>query len=176
MSTKKTEFLSGKLYWAKILGDPVLNYEKTAKEWTFEFEPDEDGVAVLEKHKLADRLKTNKEGRKPYIILRQKELNFEGKENKPIRIYDEDDVAWDRSVLIGNGSGADVKVDIRDYGAGKKKGIYPAAIRITDHVEYQSSEFGGMNKNDEGERKAPAAKKKAPVRGFAEDLDDDLPF
>lgn len=174
MSTKKTEFLSGKLYWAKILGDPVPNYDKNGKEWTFEFEPDEAGIEVIEKHKLADRLKTNKEGRKPYLILRQKELNYEGKENKPIRVYDEDDTEWDRSILIGNASGADVKLDIRDYGVGKKKGIYPVAIRVTDLIEYQSSEFGGMDKgNDAAPKKAPA---KAPKRGFAEDLDDDLPF
>ena len=172
---KTTVFLSGKLYWAKVLGNPVPNYGGDAREWTFEFEPDEKGVEILKKHKLDDRLKTKEDPKNPnkgkFIVLRQKELRFDGTPNNPIRIYDADDNAWDPSKLIGNATAADVKIDIRDYGVGKKKGIYPAAIRITELVSYQSSEFGGMDKGDEG---AAAPKRKAAPQPKL--LDDDIPF
>lgn len=174
-TNKAVEFLSGKLYWAKVTGAPVPNFGGDAREWTFEFEPDEAGVAILKKHKLADRLKEKDDAKNPdkgrFLVLRKKEFSADGKENPPIRIYDGEDNEWDRSKLIGNGSAADVKIDIRDYGVGKKKGVYPVAIRVTELVSYQSSEFGGMGK-DEG---TPAKKAKTKA-GFAEDLDDDIPF
>ena len=178
--SKATVFMSGKLYWAKVLGEPRPNYGGDAREWTFEFEPDENGIALLKKHKLTDRLKDKYEdqGRGKYLVLRKTEFNKDGNPNTPIRIYDGDDNEWDRSNLIGNGSEADVKIDIRDYGVGKKKGIYPVAIRVTDLVAFQSSEFGGMDKADDEEVAAPAPKGKVKKDAFKEDfgLDDEIPF
>jgi hypothetical protein len=177
-TSKAVEFLSGRLFWAKVTGNPVPNYGGDAREWTFEFEPDEKGVAILKTHKLDDRLKEKEDAKNPdkgrFLVLRKKEFSMDGKENPPIRIYDSEDNAWG-GALIGNGSAADVKIDIRDYGVGKKKGIYPVAIRVTDLVAYQSSEFGGMGKE---EKAAPPAKarKPAPKADFAADLDDDIPF
>jgi len=178
MSSKAVEFMSGKIYWAKITGNPVPNYSKDGFEWTFEFEPDAKGVAALKKHGLADRLK-NKEDAKnpdkgPFLVLRQKELRMDGKKNDPIRIYDSEDAEWDRSNLIGNGSAVDVKLDIRDYGVGKKKGIYPAAVRVNDLVVYQSSEFGAMD--DDGAAPKKAAKPKKEDKPWDNELDDDLPL
>lgn len=177
MATQKaTEFLSGKLYWAKVLGEPRPNYSGDAREWTFEFEPDEDGLEKIKKHKLTDRLKDKYEDRGKYLTLKKSEFNKDGNPNPPIRIYDSGDNEWDRQTLIGNGSTADVKLDIRDYGVGKKKGVYPVAIRVTDLVPYQSSEFGGMDKGEDG---VPPAKGKAPKKDtFKEDfgLDDELPI
>ena len=175
-TSKAVEFLSGRLFWAKVTGAPVPNYGGDAREWTFEFEPDEAGLAALKKHKLTDRLKEKDDPKNPdkgrFLVLRKKEFSADGKENQPIRIYDAEDAEWDRTKLIGNGSKADVKIDIRDYGVGKKKGVYPVAIRVTDLVSYQSSEFGGMEK-DGGT--APAKKPKTKAT-FGEDLDDDIPF
>lgn len=148
VANKATEFLTGKVYWAKVLGTPRPNYGGDAREWTFEFEPDEEGLKVLKKHGLTDRLKNKHEGRGKYIVLRKSEFNKDGNPNPPIRIYDGNDVDWDASKLIGNGSSADVKLDIRDYGPGKKKGVYPVAIRVNELVAYQSSEFGGMDKGE----------------------------
>lgn len=176
-TSKSVEFLSGRLFWAKVTGNPVPNYGGDAREWTFEFEPDEAGVAILKKHGLLDRLKEKEDAKNPdkgrFLVLRKKEFSADGSENAPIRLYDKDQNKWNGD-LIGNGSKADVKIDIRDYGVGKKKGVYPVAIRVTDAVEYQSSEFGGMDKL-ENEAAAPAkGRKKAPV--FDGDLDDDIPF
>lgn len=177
-TSKSVEFLSGRLFWAKVTGAPVPNYGGDAREWTFEFEPDEAGIAILRKHKLLDRLKEKEDAKNPdkgrYIVLRKKEFSANGDANAPIRLYNKEDAVWDGG-LIGNGSKADVKIDIRDYGVGKKKGVYPVAIRVTDPIEYQSSEFGGMDKIEAEAAAAPAKKpRKAPE--FAVDLDDDIPF
>jgi hypothetical protein len=181
-NNKATVFISGKIYWAKVTGEPRPNYGGDAREWTFEFEPNEDGVKVLKQHKLTDRLKDKENPDRKVLVLRKTEFNKDGNPNPPIRLYDAEDSEWDKTKLIGNGSDGDVKLDIRDYGAGKKKGMYPVALRITELVQYQSSEFGGMDKGGDAGAKAPA--KKAPVKddfkkdfGLAEeDLDDEMPF
>lgn len=173
---KATVFVSGKLYWAKVLGEPRPNYGGDAREWTFELEPDEKGLALLKQHKLTDRLKDKYEDRGKFFVLRKTEFTKDGNPNQPIRIYDNENNEWDRTKLIGNGSDADVKLDIRDYGVGKKKGVYPVAIRVTNLVAYQSSEFGGMDKDDEA---SPTPKKSAKKDTFKEDfglVDDEVPF
>jgi hypothetical protein len=169
-NNRTTVFLSGKVHWVKVFGPPRMNYQGDAKEWTFEFEPDAEGVKILKSHKLGDRFKT-KDGRPPFLSLKQSELRKDGTPNQPIRVYNAANEPWEPSILIGNESEADVKLDIRDYGPGKKTGVYPVAIRVTTHIPYVSSEFGGMD--------AKAAPKKGAKKAstFEEDfdLDDDLP-
>lgn len=174
---KATVFLSGKVYWAKVIGAPRPNYGGDAREWTFEFEPDAEGLKVLKQHKLTDRLKDKYEDRGRFLVLRKSEFNKDGNPNPPIRLYDGEDQEWDKTKLIGNDSKADVKLDIRDYGPGKKKGVYPVALRITDLVAYQSSEFGGMNKDEDDTPQKGTSKKAAKQSTFEEDFglaDDDL--
>jgi len=170
MSTKSTVYLTGKIYWAKILGEPVFNTYKGTKEWSFDLELDEESRALLKEHKLLDRIKDKGDNRLPYITLRKAELNKAGKVNDPIRIYDGENQPWNPEELIGNKSVADVKIDIVDYGVGKIKGIYPIAIRVTEHVPYKTSDFAGM---DAGK---PAPKPKVPGKTFMEELDDDIPM
>lgn len=171
-ANKATVFMTGKLYWAKIIGEPRPNFAKDGREWAFEFEPDEEGAKALKQHKLADRLKDKYEDRGKFLTLRKPEFNKDGNPNPPIRVYDADDNEWPKDKLIGNGTTAHLKVDIRDYGVGKKKGIYPAAIRVVDLVEYQSSEFGAMDAGDFKAAKPP--KDEEFKKDFG--LDDDLPF
>ena len=197
-NSKATEFLSGSLAWAKVLGEPVTNYNKDGREWTFELDLDEPSIQKLLKHNLGDRIKGKgynigtkgqHKDRAPFIQFKKPEFNREGEPNKPIRIYDADDNIWDPQLnergeptnLIGNGSKGDVKVDIRDYGVGKKKGIYPGAIRVNEHVEFErTSEFGAMDNDGDDDNTVPAepAKKTAKKTTFEEDfgLDDDLPI
>lgn len=170
MASKQTAFLTGRFFWAKVLGEPRPNYGGDAREWAFEFEPDEEGLKILKQHKLDDRLKNKYEDRGKFITLRKKEFSADGRANDPIRVYDKDNNSWDATALIGNGSKGNVKLDIRDYGPGKKHGVYPVAIRITDLVSYTSSEFGAMD----GDTPPAASAKKGTVK---EDfLNDDLPF
>lgn len=207
MSNKRTTiYLRGKLYWAKIFGAPRPNYDGDAREWTFEFEPDEDSVAELEDQGLEDRLKDKSgkkgyENRKPFLILRRNEFKYDGSPNEHIRVVDADNQEW-KGGLVGNGSEADVKLTIVDYGPRKKKGAYPTAIRILTHVPFEREEFPELDKNDE-RRKAARSKREVSDEQFArdfgveqeptpeekpkarrkpapitddEDLDDDVPF
>lgn len=206
----KTVFVTGTLYWTKLLGDKHLhqNYDGDGREWSYELEPDDtsflkenglldrlkdpmDYVRRLEKRgedEKAEKAREAAEGRGDYLVLRKPELNYEGEKNEPIRIYDSSGKPWDEDVLIGNGTRADVKLTIRDWGRGKKSSIYTTAIRIQEHVEYESDEFAAMDSKTDETPKKPTkgqskssgdskAKKPAPKKGADyEDLDDDIPF
>ena len=204
MPTKSTKvFARGKVYWAKIVGDQALkqNYDGTGREWSFEFEPEDP--SFLKEHRLLDRLKdplgyANRledrgerekaekareaaEGRGDYLVLKKPEFTRDGQKNDPFRIYDENNEPWDDR-LIGNGSVVDVKLDIRDWGVGKKKSIYCTAIRVRDLVPYEVDEFAGMD--NEYDAPAPKTRKDPPARKAKTklsgddlaDLDDDIPF
>lgn len=167
-------FATGTIKWAKIVGKKALvqNYEKDGREWTFQFHPDD--TAFLKDHKLLDRLKDKGDEEGPYLIIKKPEFDKNGEENAPFRIYDgtgEEQTLWDDR-LIGNGSKADIKLDIRDWGVGKKKSIYATAIRVTDLVPYVSDEFAGMTKTA---TKAKAPKPKT-VLAELDDLEDELPM
>jgi hypothetical protein len=198
----KTVYAKGTIYWAKIVGDQALvsNYDGDGKEWTFEFEPEDP--SFLKEHRLLDRLKDPlayalrleergesekaeaareaAEGRGDYLLLKKPELDRDGKKNTPFNIYDADNQPWGESRLIGNGTKADVKLSIIDWGVGKKKSIYCKAIRITDHVPYESNPFGGMdNEPAKALTKAAAKTQKPKTKATADDfaeLDDDIPF
>lgn len=169
MADYTTVYVSGEIYWAKVFV-PVMNYDGDGKEWSMDFVPDD--VTFLKEAKLLDRLK---EAKDPipgdYIRLKKPEKNKDGEKNEPIRIYDEDNNQWEHGKLIGNGTKADVKLTVADFGKGKKKAIWVKAVRIIDHVPYVSNEFAGMD-NKDSEKKTTKPKTKA---GF-DDLDDDLPF
>lgn len=147
------EYMRGKIYWAKIFGPPRPNYNGDAREWTLEFEPDETGVETLASHGLKDRLKdqSHKKGyekRAPFLNLKRKEFRNDGEENEHIRVVDANNGSWPDNTKIGNETIGDVKVKIVDYGPGKKKGIYPIAIRVMSLVPYKSNEFAPVDKND----------------------------
>lgn len=180
MANKSTKvFASGTVKWAKIVGDKALvsNYDGDGREWTFQFHPDD--TSFLKEHKLTDRLKDKDDGSGPYLIIKKPEFNKDGEKNEPFRIYTEDNEPWDDR-LIGNDSRVDVKIDIRDWGVGKKKSIYAAAIRVTDLVSYQSNEFAGMDtgKATGTSKEAAAPVKKSVTKKAVEldELDDDVPF
>lgn len=188
-SSKQLVFVSGKIQWAKVLGDPVPNYQKDGREWTFEVVLDDASIVKLTKAGIEDRIKgrgynigtkgQHKE-RDPFLQLRKPEFAKNGNKNSPIRVYDEDQVAWDQDIMIGNDSVVDVKLDVRDYGPGKKQGVYPAAIRITELVEYEgSAEFDAMDGDDTPAKpKAAKAKKAADqvAKDFGTELNDEVPF
>lgn len=195
---KTTIFISGKIMWAKVLGAPVLNYSKDGRQWSFEVELDEKSLQTLIKNGLADRIKGKgyklgtkgqHKDREPFIQFRKTEFNKDGKSNDPIRIYDVEDNKWDPKFndqgqptnLIGNESLGDVKLSVRDYGVGKMLGVYPDAIRITEHVEYEGggSEFDAYDDDgDDGAKPAKKAKAAKKSSSFEQDfdMDDDVPF
>lgn len=175
MTEFTTVFVTGTIYWAKILGNPVQNYEQTAREWTFDFVPDD--TSFLKEHRLLDRLKEDKKGtiKGDYLHLKKPEKDSQGKLNDPIAVYDKDDTAWDKDVKIGNGSKVVAKLTIANWGKGKKSSIWTKAIRVEELVPYVTSEFGAFD-GSAGEA-APTKKAKSPAKaeGLA-DLEDDIPF
>lgn len=178
MNNAKNVFASGKIYWAKIVGDRALHptYDGDAREWSYEFVPDD--TSFLKEEGLLDRLKDVDDAKNPdkgeFLKLKKPELDRNGDKNDPIRIYDENDEAWPDDKLIGNGSKVDVKLRIVDWGKGKRKSIYTSAIRVTDLVPYISNEFAAMDKEEQKAKKAPKKAKNKPEGFDTTDLDDDV--
>lgn len=176
---RTTVFGTGKIYWPKIVGERALhdNYDGDAKQWAYELVPDD--TTFLKEHKLLDRLKDKEDAKNPdkgeYLYLRKPELTRDGEKNEPIRIYDADNNPWPEDKLLGNGTSVDFKLQIVDYGKGKKNGIYTTALRITDLVPYNGNEFGAMD-GPETTAKAKPTKSKAQAEPALDELDDDIPF
>lgn len=188
--TKKrdTVYMHGKVYWAKIFGAPRTNYNEDGREWAFEFEPDEAGRELLVKeYKLKDRLKDKykKDGDiragyehrdNEFIILKRKEFDYEGEPNEHIRVVDAANQPWNPKVELGNETEVDVKLQIVDYGAGKKKGIYPVAIRVLELVPFVRNDFAPLAETDERVRKAKEAYRGPSVEeDFGMTDEDDTP-
>lgn len=184
MSEQKrvTEYMRGRIFWAKIFGAPRPNYDGDAREWTFEFEPDENGVETLEEHGLEDRLKDKRdkkgyEDREPFLILKRKEFKYDGDRNEHIRVVDAQNQPWSGNALIGNETVVDVKVTIVDYGPRKKKGIYPTAIRVLDLVPFVPQEFAPLDEDDEYVQAAKEQKDTfARDFGLEDDDEEETPF
>jgi hypothetical protein len=173
--TKKTETVvfRGKASYAKIIGDPSLNYNKDGKEWKMDLELTNKGVIdEAKKLGIGDRVR-QKEGYlngNPFMTFKQAELRKDGKPNQPIKVVDIKGNRWDDK-LIGNGSDVDVKFVVMDHGPGKKQGVYIRSVRVLKLVPYEKSEFEDIDENDEFYSEADALEE---VEAYDE-LDDDLP-
>lgn len=161
MSDKQTIYIRGSAYWAKILGDPVWNYGKDAKEWKIDVTLDAKAQKALKDAGVADRIKDKDDERGKFISLRQRELRADGAPNQPIRVVDNENNPWSPSVLIGNGTPVDVKIEVRDYGKGKKHGVYIRAVRVLELKPYTAQEFAPIGEDDE------FFGKESPLKGMA---------
>jgi hypothetical protein len=197
MTTSKpqTAVFRGKAQYAKVLGEPMLNYNKDGKEWKIDVVfADEKGIkAEAKKLGIADRVKqkdTYMDGQ-PYMTFKQAEYKRNGEANERIKITDILGNPWPQDKLIGNGSDIDVKFVVVDYGPGKKHGIYIRSIRVLKLVEYSKQEFDDIPDDDEFAAEAKAlAEQRAredaqfkkdftvdetpSFKGTTNDLDDDV--
>lgn len=103
-------------------------------------------------------------------------MKADGNKADPIRIVDANGEPWDGR-LIGNGSIVDVKFVVKDYGVGKKKGVYIRALRVLELVPYVSQDFAPLDSDDDFFGKVPEDLKlpadlEPQVR---EELNDDFP-
>jgi hypothetical protein len=137
-------YVIGKTYWTKVLGDPVPNYNRDGNEWTFDFQPDADGVKLFEELGIKNKMKNKKDERGDFIQFKQKELQANGKKNFPITVVDARNQPWNPDAKIGNGSTVEVKFKVVPYGPGKPTGVYPQAIRVLEHNEYVRQEFAPL--------------------------------
>lgn len=176
--------LRGKVNFCKLLPDQLhLNYGKEGKEWKTDFyDFDTKEVKSLG---IADRVKSKDEylDGKDHMTFKQKEFRPDGKANDPIKIVDIAGKPWTGGE-IGNGSTVDLKFAVKDYGKGKKKGVYIRSMRVLDHVPFTRSEFAPLDESDEFFKQAQAAAALDADRREREDaqfkkdfdLEDEVPF
>ena len=163
MTTKKpvqTVVFRGKASYAKILGDPVLNYSKDGKEWKMDLHiVDKDIIKEAKALGIGDKVKQkpNYLNGDPHLSFKQAELRKDGTPNFPIKVFDAAGKPWPENKLIGNGSDVDVKFVIMDYGPGKNKGMYIRSVRVLRLEEYSPQEFAPIDEDDEFYDEAAAA-------------------
>lgn len=192
-SKPSTLVFRGRLQYARVLGDPVLNYNKDGQEWKFDFIPnDPEGASKeLASVGVSDRLRSLKDSEGNYRYDGQEYMSFkqnaerrDGTPNTPIRVEDMYGNPWPEDVLLGNDTVADVKFVVIDNGRGKFHGVYPRSIRVLELVPYQSKEFTPIDESDPYFAKAAeTAREIAMLKGVApkasepvlDDLDDELP-
>jgi hypothetical protein len=164
MSNQKSvkHVVRGKSMYAQILGDPVLNFSKDAKEWKIDVVIDEGTAKEFKSMGIADRIKrkdTYLEGQ-PHITFKQAEFRKSGDPNDPIPVTNILDEKWDDKTMIGNGSDIDVSFVVRDYGAGMKKGVYIRSVRVLKLVPYEKTEFKKLDEDDPFFAEAAAIRQK----------------
>lgn len=184
MTTNKTQVtvLRGKAFFAKILGDPVPNYNKDGKEWKMDLKlANKESLKELKDLGVGDRVKQKENylNGSPYITLKQSEFRKDGiTRNDPIKVYDAAGKEWDQSRLIGNESDVDVKIAVMDFGPGKKKGMYIRGVRVLNLVPYERKDFPPLSEEDEFFANAAAAfeQNDKELANFKKDfgLDDDV--
>lgn len=171
--------LRGKAHYAKILGDPVLNFSKDGKEWKMDLELINEGFEKeLEAAGIADRVK-NKEkylDGAPHLSFKQKELKRNGSANDPIEVVDAAGNPWDQSKLIGNESIVDVKFVVVDYGKSMPKGVYIRKVRVLDLVPFENNDFEPLDENDEFYQKAVQAERDQAMLAMESTTASSVPF
>lgn len=187
--TSEIHYIRGTLDWAKVLGPPRMNNFTGEKEWSIDITPNAESRALIRKLGLADRLREPKEGDKrteSFLSFRQKEFRADGAPSEPIKVYAADGSVWPDNTLLGNGTTGEIKFVVKDYGKGKKKGMYIRAIRVATLVPYESKEFATVSDDDEffaNATPAPVARRAEPPKvdliaevDAVDDLDDDIAF
>lgn len=178
----QTAVFRGKAQYAKVLGEPMLNYNKDGKEWKMDLVLADKGLlAEAKKLGIGDRVKQKDDyvDGQSYMTFKQAEFKRDGTANDPIKVTDILGNPWPKDKLIGNGSDVDVKFVVIDYGPGKKSGVYIRSIRVLKLVEYNKKEFDDLPEDDEfaAEAKAAAEKRARDMEQFKQDFDlkDDTP-
>lgn len=175
-------YVIGKTYWTKVLGDPVPNYNRDGNEWTFDFTPNEEGERLFKELGIEDKMKNKGDERGDFIQFRQREKQANGKANFPITVVDARNRPWDPKIVdgkvtnpIGNGSTVEVKFKVVDYGKGKPKGVYPQALRVLDLAPYVRQEFAPLPEDNEYVQKFKDDFNE-PVEAEAADVVEDDPL
>jgi hypothetical protein len=201
--------LRGKLDWAKVLGKPRPHtgnpkYDK-GPYWSLDLTPDAESLEKVKKYGFANKLKDPEEIRRKakkagkvskedrtedFLSFRHLAKNKDGDDNKPLKIVDVTGQAWPDDKLLGNGTIADVKVKVVDYGSASDKGTYIQAIRVLEHVPYEGgSDFEPLSEDDEFFAAKPTAELNLPTtfgvepafdvdgaKPFETNYEDDVPF
>jgi hypothetical protein len=164
MLNKAVEFtIRGSIDWCKLLG-PARPYTGDPKfdkgpSWSVEINPDEKSRAILKKHGLDEKFKTDKKTRKDgtptknprdydFLRLTILEKRADGKKNDQPAIIDASGRPWGQETEIGNQSVADILVRYVNYGT--TKGLYFKKMRVLKHVPYEGgADFEPLSEDDE---------------------------
>lgn len=194
---KKDVFLviRGVLNYTKLTGPArphtgLAKYDKGPK-WSVDIAPNAKSLADLKAAGLEGKLKTPKAtdkgraGSDQYITLSVLENRPDGSKNNPPSVKDVTGRVWDDRE-IGNGTIADVKVKVKDYGPGSEMGVYLQAVRILKLETYERVEFEELSEDDEffamaetgSDFDEPANQhgQDGEVPSVDEDLNDDVPY
>lgn len=161
---KTVEFtIRGSIDWCKLLGAarPYTGDPKFDKgpNWSVEINPDEASRAVLKKHGLTEKFKTDKKVKKDgspaknprsydFIRLTILENKADGSKFKAPEVKDASGAPWNKDVELGNGTVADILVRYVDYGT--TKGLYYKKMRVLRLVEYEGgADFLPLSEDDE---------------------------
>lgn len=182
----KVIVIRGTLDWAKLTGKArphtgEKRYDK-GPYWSVDVTPNADSLKLVESLGLKEKLREpnskdkQRVGQGPYLALKVLENKPNSDEkNEPPKIVDLQGKAWDGR-LIGNGSVADVKVRVVDYGKSVQKGVYLQAVRVLDLVPYESNDFAPLSEDDEYFAMEEGPNGERLEDSFDSDLDDDVPF
>jgi hypothetical protein len=189
MSKDQVIVIRGELNWAKLVGDarPYTGNPKYDKGpyWSVDITPDAKSREIIAKAGIKSKLRqpSEKDSRKEtYLsltVLKNKKdgtpnLDRDGKQIVP-KISSVDGRAWDNS-LLGNGTFADIKVKVKDYG--DTTGAYFQEMRVLKHVPYEGGGFAPLSEDDEfwPANAAEATDKPSTATDNPDDLEDDVPF
>jgi len=175
---KDIHYVRGIAHWAKVIGEPKKDNFSDGRQWSIDVSLDDEGVKLFKELRIGDRIREPKEGdtRAPFYTFKQAEFRRDGQPNDPITIVDTNNRPWPEGKLIGNGSVVDIKFKFVPASGAKKAGAYIRAIRVLEHVPYQSSEFAPLSSDDEyfGSSETPEFEKDFGLDTDS-DLDDDIP-
>lgn len=165
----------GKTSYAKILGDPVLNYSKDGKEWKMDLVIDDATAKEFKAAGIGDRVKS-KEGYldgKKYVTFKQAEFRKDGEtRNDPIEVVDILGDAWNHKTLLGNDTDVEVTFAVVDHGPGKKHGMYIRKVRVLKLVPYDGNAVAEIEEGDPffAEAEAARIRKAAEEAQFKKDF------
>jgi hypothetical protein len=130
-----------KLNWTKLIGEPRLNYSEDGYEWSVDVVVDKSHIKALEAENLGDYLR-EKNG-ETFFKYRRPSVRSSGEAANPVPVLDKFGKSWDPSVLIGNGTTADVQIIMSEMKRGKNKGKNKPTVikvKVNDLVEYNAGE------------------------------------
>jgi hypothetical protein len=185
MAKDKYLIIRGTLDWAKLSG-PARPHTGLAKYnkgpyWSVDVTPDAKSLKAIEAAGFADKLKDpspkdkQRVGTGKFLALRVLENRSDGSKNSPPKLVNLQGETFTDG-LLGNGTLADVKVKVKDYGPGSEMGVYLQAVRVLKHVPYEVEEFAPLSEDDEFFGATDEVAADTPSEASDPDLDDDVPF
>lgn len=174
--------LRGRTAYARVLGEPMDNFDKDGKEFKLDFILDNYAVdnKRLKALGVGDRVKQKEDylDGQPHMTIRQKtekvrdeQTNTMVWKNRP-KVEDIFGEVWPQDKLLGNDTVIDLKLRVADYGKALKKGMYISGIRVLELVPYVKNAFEEIDKDDPYYIKANAAKLSGAASGNDQSQDD----